>query len=89
LTNVQHEVEWPKVSIDLAKLRAGDGPECEVLRSLLNMIQGLRQDFNGRILTVRTEDLYTIACLFGITPEAMDRRLDELGVRAGALHVVV
>jgi len=81
-------MEWPQVSIDLAKLRAGDGSECEVLRSLLNMIQGLRQDFNGRILTIRTEDLNIIACLFGITPEAMDRRLDELGVRAVALHVV-
>ena len=43
------------------------------------MIQVQRQDFNGRMITIRAEDLRAIACLFGVTPDAMSRRLDELG----------
>src|SRR5271169_1911486 len=47
----------PKVSIDLAKLRAGVGPERELLRRFLEMIQLQRQDFNGRMITIRAGDL--------------------------------
>jgi hypothetical protein len=45
------------------------------------MIQVQRQDFNGRMLTIRSEDLRAIACLFETSPDNMRRRLDELGVR--------
>ena len=48
------------------------------------MIQVQRQDFNGRMITIRGEDIRAIACLFGVTPDAMSRRLDELGLRVGA-----
>ncbi len=71
----------PKVSIDLAKLRAGAGPERELLRRFVEMIQLQRQDFNGRMITIRVGDLHVIACILGITPDAMDRRLDDLGLR--------
>ncbi len=70
-----------KVSIDLPKLRAGSGPERELLRRFLEMIQPQRQDFNGRMITIRSGDLHVIACILGITPDAMDRRLDDLGLR--------
>jgi len=70
-----------KVSIDLAKLRAGSGPERELLRRFLEMIQLQRQDFNGRMITIRSGDVHVIACILGITPDAMDRRLDDLGLR--------
>jgi hypothetical protein len=43
------------------------------------MIQVHRQDFNGRMITIRAEDLRAIACLFGVTPEVMGGRLGELG----------
>jgi len=70
-----------KVTIDLPKLRAGTGPERELLRRFLEMIQLQRQDFNGRMITIRSGDLHIIACILGITPDAMDRRLDDLGLR--------
>ena len=70
-----------KVSIDLAKLGSVSGPERDLLRRFLSMIQVQRQDFNGRMITIRAEDLRAIACLFGVTPDAMSRRLDELGLR--------
>jgi transcriptional regulator with XRE-family HTH domain len=74
-----------KVSIDLPKLRNGAGPEHELLRRFLEMIQLQRQDFNGRMITIRSGDLHIIACILGITPDAMDRRLDDLGLRVDVL----
>ncbi len=70
-----------KITIDLAKLNSVSGPERDLLRRFLSMIQVQRQDFNGRMITIRAEDLRAIACLFGVTPDAMGRRLDELGLR--------
>ncbi|HUC37977.1 MAG TPA: transcriptional regulator [Acidimicrobiales bacterium] len=72
-----------KVTVDLSKLNAVSGPERDLLRRFLSMIQVQRQDFNGRMITIRGEDIRAIACLFGVTPDAMSRRLDELGLRVG------
>jgi len=73
-----------KVTVDLSKLNAVTGPERDLLRRFLSMIQVQRQDFNGRMITIRAEDIRAIACLFGVTPDAMSRRLDELGLRVNA-----
>jgi len=69
-----------KVSIDLTKLHTVSGPERDLLRRFLSMIQVHRQDFNGRMITIRAEDVRAIACLFGVTPDSMGARLDELGL---------
>jgi len=69
-----------KVTIDLTKLHSVSGPERDLLRRFLSMIQVHRQDFNGRMITIRAEDLRAIACLFGVTPEVMGGRLGELGL---------
>ena len=55
-------------------------PERDLLRRFLSMIQVHRQDFNGRMITIRAEDVRAIACLFGVTPDSMGARLDELGL---------
>lgn len=73
-----------KITIDLTKLNSVSGPERDLLRRFLSMIQVQRQDFNGRMITIRAEDLRAIACLFGVTPDAMSRRLDELGLRVSS-----
>jgi transcriptional regulator with XRE-family HTH domain len=69
-----------KVAIDLTKLHTVSGPERDLLRRFLSMIQVHRQDFNGRMITIRAEDVRAIACLFGVTPDNMGARLDELGL---------
>jgi transcriptional regulator with XRE-family HTH domain len=71
-----------KVAIDLTKLHTVSGPERDLLRRFLSMIQVHRQDFNGRMITIRAEDVRAIACLFGVTPDSMGSRLDELGLLA-------
>jgi hypothetical protein len=70
-----------KVSIDLTRLQAVTAQEREMLSRYLGMIQVQRQDFNGKVLTIRNEDLRAIACLFETTTDSMRRRLDELGLR--------
>jgi transcriptional regulator with XRE-family HTH domain len=73
-----------KVTIDLTKLGQVTGPERDLIRRYVGMIQVQRQDFNGRMITMRAEDVRAIACLFELTADALGRRLDELGLR---LHV--
>lgn len=69
-----------KIAIDLTKLHTVSGPERDLLRRFLSMIQVHRQDFNGRMITIRAEDVRAIACLFAVTPDSMSARLDELGL---------
>ncbi len=74
---------WPaKVTFDLARFQAVDGdPELEMVYRYLSSIQVRRQDFNGRVLTIRADDIRAIAGLFGTDADALLRRLDELQLR--------
>lgn len=73
-----------KIRIDLQRLDHVDSPERELLSRYLHQIQMQRQDYNGRVLTIRREDLRAIACMFELTPESLRRRLDDMGVRLGS-----
>jgi hypothetical protein len=56
-------------------------PDLEMVRQYLNSIQVMRQDFNGRMLTVRRDDIRAIAGMFGTDPGALVDRLDALELR--------
>jgi transcriptional regulator with XRE-family HTH domain len=73
-----------RIVIDLTRLESLESPNRDLLGRYLGLIQVEREDFNGRMLTIRQDDLRSLATLFDTTPEAMRRHLDELGVR---LHV--
>jgi transcriptional regulator with XRE-family HTH domain len=70
-------------TIDLERLRALDDAEASVLSRYAATIQLQRQDFNGRLLTIRRDDLRVLAAVLGRRPEDLGRRLDEMGLRAG------
>jgi len=71
-----------KVAFDLTRFKGVDGDlEVAMVQKYLSSIQVLRQDFNGRVLTVRRDDIQAIAGLFGTDPAALVRRLDELKLR--------
>ena len=70
-----------KLAIDLEKLEAMNGGEFAMLSRYLRLIQVQRQDFNGRVLTIRQEDLRAIACMFETNLDGMRRRLEEMGLR--------
>ncbi len=67
-----------KVKLDLTAIERVQGAEGEMLARYLRMIQVQRGDFNGRVLTVRRDDLRAIACILDVTPEVAVTRLTEL-----------
>ncbi|MBO0692064.1 MAG: transcriptional regulator [Acidimicrobiaceae bacterium] len=73
--------EGGKVSIDLTALSEAHGAEADLVSRYLRMIQVQRQDFNGRVLTIREADLLALACLTDTQPENMRRKLEDLGIR--------
>ncbi len=70
-----------KVTIDLHRLSSMDGSDAQLLTRYLGYIQVQRGDFNGRMLTVRRDDLRAIACLLDVNPDAARAKLEELGLR--------
>jgi len=79
----RREPETSGAKIDLTRLEDMGGGEAEMLSRYLRMIQVQRQDFNGRVLTIRRDDMRAIACILGVSQESADRRLDDLGLRLG------
>jgi transcriptional regulator with XRE-family HTH domain len=69
-----------KVKLDLTAIERLQGPEGEMLSRFLRMIQVQRGDFNGRVLTVRRDDLRAVACILDVSPELVTARLDALGI---------
>jgi transcriptional regulator with XRE-family HTH domain len=70
------------ITIDLARLSEMDDASMAPMQRFVTMIQLQRQDYNGRVLTVRREDVRALACLIDVSPDGLRRRLDELGLRA-------
>jgi transcriptional regulator with XRE-family HTH domain len=70
-----------KIAIDLEKLEAMSGSEFSMLGRYLKLIQVQRQDFNGRVITIRHDDLKALACILDLGPEQVSTRLEDLGLR--------
>jgi len=68
------------VTIDLNQLAALDAPEQDVLRRYVSMIQIQRGDFNGRVITVRKEDVTALGRVFERDEAGMRSRLRDLGL---------
>lgn len=68
------------VTLDLTQVDGVAGPEGEMLGRYLAMIQVQRQDFNGRVLTVRHDDLRAVACILGVDFDDATDRLADLGL---------
>ncbi len=69
-----------KLRIDVAKLSTMSGAQFEMLERLLRMIQVQRQDFNGKVITVRAHDTRAIAVMLDVPVDQVGERLGELGL---------
>ena len=67
-----------KIAIDLVKLTQLSGQPFEMLTRFLKMIQVQRQDFNGKVITVRGDDTRAIAAMLDVPVEQVGQRLDAL-----------
>ena len=68
------------ITIDLDAIERLTGTEAEIFDRFLRAIQMMRQDFNGRVLTIRRDDLRMLALLLDQSEEAFAERLTELGL---------
>ena len=73
------------IVIDLTKLGESKTSESEVINRYLKIIQVKRQDFNGRVLTIRRDDLQALAAIIGTTVEEAPQRLAELNLLRDAI----
>lgn len=72
------------ITINLGKLDSLSGPDAVVVERFLKAIQVMRQDFNGQVLTIRGDDLRTLAILLDQSEESFASRLVDLGVAVEA-----
>jgi len=56
------------------------GTDAVIFNRFLRSIQMMRQDFNGKVLTIRRGDLRLLALLIDQSEEAFSERLTELGL---------
>ncbi len=71
-----------RVRINLQRLGEVEGPEKAALARYCNLVQVQRGDFNGRILTIRGDDLRAIASALDLSPETLFDKIDRLGLKA-------
>ena len=67
-----------KLRIDVAKLSTRDRDQFKMLERLLRMIQVQRQDFNGKVITVRANDTRAIAVMLDVSVDEVGAKLAEL-----------
>lgn len=73
--------EGLRLAVD--RLRAGDEtPETAPLVRLVQHVQWLRGDYNGRVLSLRGDDLRTVAVALGVEPDQLGAWLEERGLLA-------
>jgi transcriptional regulator with XRE-family HTH domain len=68
------------ITIDLNQIEKLSGQDGQVVERFLRGIQMLRQDFNGKVLTIRANDLRMLAMLLDQSEKGFSDRLTELGV---------
>src|SRR3954451_684455 len=67
-----------KLVVDLVKLGRLTGGPFDMLQRFFRMIQVQRQDFNGKVLTVRADDRRAIAAMLDVPVDEVEPRMDAL-----------
>ncbi len=70
----------PKLVIDLHRLSELPAHQAGPLARYAAAIQSQRGDYNGKVLTIRAEDLRSLAVIYDMTPESLTEQLVGWGV---------
>jgi transcriptional regulator with XRE-family HTH domain len=70
------------ITIDLNRLERLSGTESVAFTRFLRSIQMMRQDFSGKVLTIRRDDLRLLALLIDQSEAAFSERLNDVGLIA-------
>ncbi len=71
-----------RVVLDLEGLKRVPEEDRDPLSRFTHAIQIQRGDYNGRVLTIREDDLMALALLYQTTADELNRRLQEWGLIA-------
>lgn len=70
------------VALDLNRLEQAKSSEARVVARYVRILQGLRQDWTGRVMRIRTEDVRALASALDRSPAEFVKLMDKLGLRA-------
>ena len=70
----------PRLVLDLEKLSEVPAAEAGLLARYARTIQSQRGDYNGRVLSIRQEDLRSLAVIYDASPTALTEQLIGWGV---------
>jgi transcriptional regulator with XRE-family HTH domain len=70
----------PKLVLDLERLHDLDLADATPLSRFIATIQAQRGDYNGKVLSMRQDDLRTLAVIYGEPPSQVTERLLAWGV---------
>jgi len=80
----------PKLVLDLERLQSVPAEKAGPLARYAATIQGQRGDYNGKVLSIRTDDLRTLAVIYDVPPAVLAEQLIAWGVlNADACRAVV
>ncbi|MGH3744974.1 MAG: transcriptional regulator BldD [Mycobacteriales bacterium] len=79
----------PRLVLDLEKLTGVPPERGAALTRYAATIQSQRGDYNGRVLSIRQEDLRSLAVIYDDTPARMTEQLIEWGVLAPEARLAV
>ncbi|GLZ75278.1 transcriptional regulator [Actinorhabdospora filicis] len=75
-----------KIILDLEALYEHPADEVAPIARYARAIQQQRGDYNGRMLSIRADDLSALAIVYDTTPSGLVERLTELGVLISDPH---
>jgi hypothetical protein len=78
-----------KIVLDLAKLYDHTNDELAYVAKYARAIQLSRGDYNGRVLSIRADDLRALAIVYDDSPSGLVERLNEYGVLVDDPHALM
>jgi len=72
-----------KIVLDLEALASVPADEAGPLARYASTIQAQRHEYNGRALSIRAEDLRSLAIIYDMAPSELSERLQDWGVISG------
>lgn len=76
--------DLPQITLDLTKLEDETlTPSLRPISRYATTIQRQRGDYNGRMLTLRRDDVRALAVVFGVSADDLVDRMSSAGVLAG------
>ena len=78
-SGIRHEAAG-KIVLDLEKLYDQGDEDLQFVAKYARAIQQQRGDYNGRVLSIRADDLRALAIVYDFSPATLVERLNEHGV---------